>query len=130
MDVKVTLLPNGKARLLEEVTVDLPGGVPLVIHKGFESDGGSIPVWAWSILMVHPFSMPLLVAFLAHDFICDEAYREENYSKRVFADAVLYYVALAYKSSLIKTIICYSTVRWYGRYTFWIKLRLRWLLRR
>lgn len=126
MDVKVILLPNNKARLLEEITVDLPGGGKLGIHEGFESDGGSIPFWAWSVLMVHPFSMPLLIAFLAHDFVCDEAYVERNYSKRVYADAVFYYVALAYRSSLIKTVLCYSAVRWYGRYTFWLKLRLGW----
>jgi len=113
--VDVTFLPDGRVRLKEPLSLSLPGGSVLRLEEGFKSDGGTIPFWVWSLLRIHPYKMPILIAFLAHDKVCDEAYTEKDYSKRVYADAVFYYVAVKHGASLFQTVACYLAVRWYGR---------------
>ena len=111
-------LPGGKRiKLTSEHAEPTPFGV-LVVPKGFETDGASIPFWAWPIVGP-PIGGPHLRAAVVHDYLCSMAKRDNDYGERVLADAIFFMIL--YRTPGItrwKRSLMYGAVRTWGRLTY------------
>lgn len=86
LPVEIIKLPNGQTgiRLLKDILyLDTPIG-PVLVPRGFVSDGCSMPRFAWRALG-HPFDHAYLYEAILHDYF----YRYQDVD-RATADRVLY----------------------------------------
>jgi len=103
-----------KIRLIEEYVEPTPIG-DIKIPIGFETDGASIPRPLWPIFGP-PIAGPYLRAAVVHDWLCDEAVRNNDYSARLLSDAVFFFIL--YRTPGVpkwKRTIMYLFVRCWGK---------------
>ena len=86
-------------------------GRAVLIRRGFTTDGGSIPPAAWA-LVGHPFQMPCLPYFLAHDAECAaELFRFSVCDARLYkAMAADGHVGLLKRRAIHRACLGYHTV--------------------
>lgn len=86
LPVEIIKLPNGQTgiRLLKDILyLDTPIG-PVLVPRGFVSDGCSVPLFFWRAVG-HPFKYEYLYEAILHDYF----YRYQDVD-RATADRVLY----------------------------------------
>lgn len=122
-ELHFTPLPDRRVRLTESYTVYVPaimfpekGGLYVIVPRGFESDGSSVPrlFWIWA----PPMSGAYLPAAVVHDWF----YRggaEEVGEDRKGADTIFYYHMIAAGVRTTQARIKYRAVRMFG----WIPWR-------
>lgn len=115
--MKFENLDNGHVRLLENYYVDIPPIGRVLVPKGFESDGASIPRLVWPIVGP-PIRGKHFRAAVVHDCLCDYAARRKCYGLRIIADAVFYYLLAVDRIPYWKRAAMYLAVRFWGRYTY------------
>ena len=89
----------------------------VVIPKGYEFDGASIPRLCWA-LIGSPFEPDLMLPACVHDWYCEHT--AECYQSRVIGDGVFFYLLRQAKVPRWRRIIMYLGVRlnsfwFYGR---------------
>lgn len=86
--VKVKLLPNGKAMLLEDFFYE-NDKIKVTAKAGFVFDGASIPKFFWRVVG-HPFSYKLLRSAVIHDIIYATEYFSRSYCDDLFEEMLDY----------------------------------------
>ena len=77
MNLKVNIVKEDVLILLEDVEVEALG-YKIIVKKGFDFDGASIPKWLWSI-----YGSPLNGNYVVASLIHDGLYASQKVSKRV-----------------------------------------------
>jgi hypothetical protein len=79
--IRFELLPNFKGKLLDDVYYDY-FGFKGIIHKGFITDGASIPFLLWTLF--DPFDLRTVRASTIHDYL----YEHKKNVKRFWCDII------------------------------------------
>ena len=82
--LQVELLPNGKARLLEDIYYQNES-IRVKVLKNFIFDGASIPKFFWSIIG-HPFSFKLVRPAVVHDILYASEIFTRKFSDELFEE--------------------------------------------
>lgn len=75
---------SGMWRLMDDYCVDLHGWA-LIINRGFEFDGASIPRICWR-MVGHPMQLPMLAAAITHDALYASEIVAREIADRIFRD--------------------------------------------
>ena len=110
------ILPNGNLRLQDDlpVTAWTDEGIEfaVVVPKGFESDGASIPAILWPVIGA-PVRSNHVYAAIVHDWLC---VRAETYSQRVIGDAVFFELLKRYGVPKWRRSLMYAGVRFFAKF--------------
>jgi hypothetical protein len=115
-----------KYRLLEDYRI-----LRVVVHKGVEADGASIPLFLVSLLGAHPFSPAIIAQAIAHDAqyqsgrdIYYPALKARDKTAKKAAMGVFkradkwFYFALRLNNRKIRSVLFYVAVRAYSTLNF------------
>lgn len=103
---------------VERICVSLPGGVSQCVEVGYVTDLATIPRLMWPIVG-HPAEGDFIIPAIIHDKLCDDAWSSGDYSARLYADAVFFYLlsregvpywkrAAMYAGVSANRMVCYS----------------------
>lgn len=107
--IEIDLSPIGQGlwRLNSDAVVDYQGKT-ILVKKGFEYDGASIPRFFW-ITIGSPYDPCFMRPALFHDYL----YSSQEYDRK-FADDLLYALLIKNKVSKFKAYKIYLAVRMFG----------------
>ena len=111
MDLKVNIIKEDMFILLEDVTVDVLG-YRIIVKKGFDFDGASIPQALWSVYG-NPLSGKFRIAALVHDAL----YASQKLPREV-ADAIFLDLMKQHEVGYLKRQTMYYAVRSAGWYSW------------
>ena len=107
MDLKVNIIKEDMFILLEDVTVDVLG-YRIIVKKGFDFDGASIPRALWG-LYGNPLSGKFRIAALVHDAL----YASQKVPREL-ADDIFLYLMKQHRVGHMKRQTMYYAVRSVG----------------
>ncbi len=107
MDLKVNIVKEGVLILLEDVEVEALG-YKIIVKKGFDFDGASIPKLLWSI-----YGSPLNGNYVVASLIHDGLYASQKVSKSI-SDKIFLDIMKQSNVGYIKRTSMYLAVRVFG----------------
>lgn len=130
-----------RLRMLEDWLITLPGGLQIIVPKGFVTDGASIPRLLW--WLISPFG-PLLEGGILHDFGYQYGFLLSPYTilqpfnirsfelrreyaeifgpnipvyigrKQIFFDKILKEITVLITGATLQAWVAYVALRWFG----------------
>lgn len=107
-------------RLENNLVVPINGWWDIKVPAGYETDGASIPRWAWSIVGT-PGDSQFRIPSLVHDWLCDDAASQKQWRLRAVADAVFWYLLGGFGVSMPLRLLMFTAVFTWGWFTFNIR---------